>query len=202
MKLKSILESIGYNDIRDAINQVERRSSFMLDEYDEDEGFIYFSTREHGDVSRGKPSDVDYDEAKRVIKWLKLYLPKSKFRISNADEWVNISVQLPMEKAKNVVKKNEKPEYHYTIIRLTRDSRNSAVITRIPLYYPYKTFDELKKEVIKDFGKSAFPKSAENKVIKKRDELFVGGTTEISIIPPGKVSKEIFNLWIEIKRIK
>lgn len=94
IKLKDLLNEITQEDLkrvfRDVERFVERGSSFTLSS--QEDAFISFMTREHGDVGSETPGREDYREAQRLKKELERKYPDAKITISTTDEFTNLKV--------------------------------------------------------------------------------------------------------------
>ena len=81
--------------LKNIIDLVESKSSFSMD--DHTDTYLSFGTRAHGSVYNEVHSNVDVEEARKVINLIKVKYPDLdvKYEIETVDEWVNINILPP-----------------------------------------------------------------------------------------------------------
>ena len=81
--------------VRDFIRSLNTWFSLEENESDADTGFLYYTTRRHGNVGDETPGEADFDEARRVAEAV-----REKFGdvvdpdYDDVDEWVNLSFEV------------------------------------------------------------------------------------------------------------
>ena len=72
------------------IDFVENNSYFQVD----DEEYLSFTTRKHGNIAEEQHSNIDYLEAIKICQKVKKEFEDIEYDIDTCDEWVNIYISI------------------------------------------------------------------------------------------------------------
>jgi len=87
----------------------ENRGYFQIDEETDD--MIHLNTREHGSIGDEQYGQEDVDFARYIIKKVREKYPKTKARLYDIDEWIDLELTYVEDESKKPKKVNKKKYY-------------------------------------------------------------------------------------------